>query len=251
MKTFNHIHSSSRYDRSPDTLFQAAKRYNTLAALVTYTEVEFEKREQAVRNANGKNFGLVTGDKSNRNDCGIAYSKDRFKLVHSENYKTTNKVYARKGGSKTAPVYATYAVLEDMLVHKLFVVCVVHLPASVEGDMVAGRKTPRVVAWLSAYRSSVKQANKLRKRFKAKGVLYIADFNLNFKRPQVRKLVDKLSKSYGLTWKSFSIRGGTHGNRLIDATLKKGKIKVVKAPRLMKDDNSSDHRPYIETLALG
>lgn len=250
MTKFKHIHSSSLWSRSPATLRTAAERYNEKADLITYTEVQAENREGAVRRANGKEFGFVSGDKSYSNDCAISFRKERFELLHKENFKSTNLFWYNVKGRKRDPQYATIGVFLDKVANKKLVVTVIHLASAVEDPMSKGVSTRRTAAWYSSFRRTKKRSNKLKRKYKAKGILLIADYNLDFKKRWVRALLKSLAPAYRLTWKKVNqIKGGTHyRGRIIDATLIKGKIKVRGSARLMKDDNSSDHRPYIETL---
>lgn len=247
-KPFVHIHSSSRYDRSKGSLFAAAVGYNSDADLVTYTEVEFEGREQAVRKANGDAFGMVSGDESNANDAVISYKKSRFKLLYKEMFKATNVVVYRPSGKPRDPVYATIAVLEDKLTGAAVVVAVIHLASSVEGDLARRESTNRALQWSTALRNTKRRVNKLAKQYGAAHMI-VADFNINFKKLWARLAVKAIAPSYLLTWRNVKVPGGTHGNRIIDATLLRGAIGVKKpGAYLYKDDPSSDHRPYIETL---
>ena len=246
--TFTHIHSSSLYERSAASLKAAATEYNSVADLVTYTETQAEYRESAIRAANGKEFGFVSGDITYSNDCSIAFRKSKFKLIYKENYKSTNLAYINKRGRKRDPQYATTAVLEDVSNNKRIVVTVIHLAAGVESDLWLKRTTARTRSWYSAFRGAKARANTLKKKFNASAVLFIADFNLDFKKRWARALVKSLAPLYTLTWTKTNVTGGTHGRHLIDATLIRGSLKVKGSAVLFADDNSSDHRPYKEVL---
>lgn len=244
-----HVHSSSRYDRSVQSLTTAAKWYNDRADIVTYTEVEREARENAIRKANGDDFGFVSGDRSYANDCAISFRKSRFTLVYKENFKSTNVPFYDKGGKKKHPQWATTAVLKDKETGKTLVVTVIHLASGIEGDLRAGRKTKAVLNWFAAFHGAKRRANKLKRKYRADGILFVADFNINFKQAWARVLVATQAPLYRLTWRDLPLRGGTHGGRVIDASLITGNIGVKKTAVLMRDDNSSDHRPYKEELS--
>lgn len=243
---FTHLHSSSRYDRSPESLNRAAKKYHSVADLVTYTEVSSEAREQAIRDANS-DFSVVSGDHSPKNDCAIAVRGSRFAILHKENTLASGKSFVLMG-KRSADLYATSVVMEDRQRLFVYVVTVIHLPADVERDLNRHRKTDRTVAWLDAFRRSKQQANKLKREFNADAVIYVADFNINFKHRWARALMKVLAPSYSLTWRRTRTAGGTHGRRIIDGTLLRGQLKVIGSAELYPDDPSSDHRPYIETL---
>jgi hypothetical protein len=245
MNTFVHLHSSSRWDKPDVTLKRAVKAYNEVADIITWTEIEAEGRERVIRQTNGDKFGLHTGDSSYANDCGISYRHERFKLIYKENYKSTNVNFYNKGGQKKDPQWATTAVLEDKQNGERIVVTVIHLASGIEGDFAAGKRTKAIINWYAAFRGAKNRANKLARKYKTKHVMFISDFNLDFKRDWVKRTVKSVAPAYTLTWKNLHVSGGTHGNRIIDATLVRG---LAGFARLWKDDSSSDHRPYIETL---
>lgn len=250
MNPFVHIHSSSRFDRSEASLTAAAAQYNSDADLVTYTEVEFEAREDAVRKANGNDFGMISGDRGNANDSVICFKRERFHVLHKETFKATDLIYFTKAGHQRDPLYSTIAVLEDKRTGKAFVVSVTHLASSVEGELAKGEETRRTLQWADALKNTKRRVNQLARQFDAKGRMVIADYNINFKKLWARALVKSVAPSYMLTWKNVNIKGGTHGNRIIDGTLLRGNLAVKKpGAELYKDDASSDHRPYIETLS--
>lgn len=249
-KTFKHIHSSSRFDRSVEGLIKAAKKYNSDASIVTYTEVQYEPREKAVRVAGGDGWGLVAGDKSPHNDGVIAYDKAVWTKVYSESFKATDLTYFKVGGGRTQPAYATIAVLEHKETKKRVAILVVHLPSNVESDVSNKKKTPRTLSWFSSFGGTRKRLNTVAKAEHADALMYIADYNLDFKKAWVRTLIKTLAPRFTSTWTNLKFDGGTHGKRVIDATLLKGKIEVEGSARLYSDDASSDHRPYAETLRL-
>lgn len=239
-----HVHSSSRYDRSPDSLAKAAKRYAKRHGLITWTELEHEHRERAVRKAL-PHFRHIFGDKSYANDCGISYNPNLYRLLLADHDAATDKRYTNVKGLLRDPAYGTYAVFEEIATSRRFVVAVIHLASSVEDDIKNKRVTMRTVAWFTAFAGFKRRANRLAKAWDADGVALIADWNVDFKKVWVQRLVKALAPSYRLTWNRIP-KGGTHGRRLIDATLLRGRLRVRGTALLMKDDNSSDHRPYRE-----
>jgi len=249
MRTFKHIHSSGRYDRPVSSVKHAFNRYVEHADLITMTEFADAPHRKAAKEAAGQKWHLVYRPHNNaHNDCAFMYDKQRFELIDAEVHKTTTDTYFQVGGHRTRPQYALYGVLRDKLNNKKFVVVVNHLPPSVERPLAKHGSTRRVVAWLSGFHGSKSYANKLRKKHKACAVLYIADYNLNFKKRWVRLFIKARSPMYSTTWKNLKFKGGTLGRRVIDSTLIRGKMKVKGSAKLFEDDNSSDHRPYIETL---
>src|SRR6478609_7156473 len=247
MNPFVHIHSSSRYDRGTEGLKLAANKYNQDADLVTYTEVESKGRKAAVKEAAGDEFGCVFGAMPElANDQVITYRKSRFKLIHSETFKTSDFQYFAKRGPLFPKPAVVVAVLEDKETGKRFAISVEHLPASVEGNLAHKSETRRTVVWFDSFRHGKKYLNQTARKYDCDGRLFIADFNINFKRLWARTLVKTMAPSYMNLWKNVNIKGGTHGNRIIDATLARGDIGAKKPGAVLyEDDASSDHRPYI------
>lgn len=243
---FRHVHSSSKFNRSPESLHRAYVGYTQKSDLVTFTEVEFEPREKALR---VKGWGVITGDESNRNDCGICFDESKFSVEHSEQFLVKDSSYAKSpGGRKTDPLYATIAVLGSD--SGSLVLAVVHTPSSVEGNIFSKNKVARTIVWFRTARSVKRRVNTLRKKHSATAAMVVADWNVNFKKVSVRALFKALYPAWTMGWRDLNIVGGTHTNRVIDATFVKGKIKVISGARLMADDDSSDHRPYTEQLEL-
>lgn len=243
---FEHIHSSSRFNRDPESLHKAFADYTHKSSLVTFTEVEFEPREKALVMPG---WNKVTGDESNRNDSAVCWNEARFIGVYDEQLPIKGSVFSRMGGKKADQLYATIVVLEDGL-GKSFVVGVIHLPSDVEEDLSKRRKTERTVSWYLACNQLRRRVNKLKRKFKADGSMIVADWNIDFKKAWARALVKTLFPTWKLTWTNTNVAGGTHGKRIIDATIIRGDFSVVGSAKLGRDDNSSDHRPYGEVLVL-
>ena len=246
---FTHIHSSSKWSGTVESLLAAAQGYNLVADLVTYTEVDKGTREAGWREAGGKDFGLVSGDHGGRNDAVIAFRKEKLTLIHSDMVVVPNSGFTRPNGNESALLYGTLAVFETTD-KKRFAVMVVHLSSSVEGDFAKKTPTERTREWVRAFHILRKALRAAQKEYKCEAAFFIADFNLNFKFKWVRALVKTLAPSFSVTWGAIHSKLGTHGRRVIDATLGRGKFKVIRKPRLFKDDNSSDHRPYVEVLEV-
>lgn len=237
MKTFTHVHSSSRFDRSAESLEKAIEHYISVGSLVTFTEVASEHRERPVKDVPG--WGHVLGDHSGRDDAGIAFDKSVWELV----YKTTKIV------DETMKVGAAFAVLRHKDTDNLLLVTALHLPASVEGRTGFERFSRRGRSWTTALLNWRREYNRLAKQYKVDAVLLAADWNLNIKRRIFLPLFKALLPNMKLVFTHKIIPvGGTHHKRWIDFSFIKGKLKIVRFPWLLKDDKSSDHRPYAETF---
>lgn len=242
MKPITFIHSSSRFDRSPATLSRAMDSYTAKAAVVTLTEVGDDQRvKAAIKNG----FRLLNTDYGGWDDCAISVNKARFDVVHHEGYKLP---MSNQGETGKFTSRAQIAVLEDKDTGQFFVVSVAHFPAHLEGDMARGRKTERTVAWLLNTQALRRRVNELKRKYKCDGALIVADWNLNFKKPWVRALFKAKFPYWKCSWRAPYPKDGTHNARIIDATLYKGNIRVFEEARLLPDDDSSDHRPYINSF---
>lgn len=236
MSKFVHIHSSSRYDRTKLSLSRAVDSYiNHDADLLTFTEVSDNRRAEALIK---DGYVRLISSNGGFDDCGIMYRKSRFTLLYRESYHI--------GGGR----YAQIAVLKDIVTNKRFVLGVAHYPADVEDSMRFGRRTIRTMTWNTNVVRLRRRVNRLKSRYNCTAALIVADWNLNIKRRWVRARIRAIHPNWTLTWRRPYPAGGTHGDRIIDATIKKGKISIVQEARLLPDDESSDHRPYIEWLRL-
>lgn len=243
MTKFVHLHSSGRYDRSPESLGRAVARYIKDADLVTFTEVEYENREKVLRKVVG--WGCATGDISPRNDAGIIWDNSVWRLIAEG-----NEVIADVAAAGQKPVSATWAVLEHKPSTKTVIVIALHAPSDVEGGN-GLKRTQRVTAWWSVANGVRKLWKKISGEYSTDGILVAADWNVNLKKLWVRTLFKTTYPSFALVWsgKHFP-KDGTHHSRIIDFTLVRGAVKRLHNPKVYRDDDSSDHQPYIETLQL-
>lgn len=247
---FKHIHASSRYDRSLESLEVSVRRQVNDAPLVTFTEVAFEARERVLRKVGReKGYGVVSGDASNADDCAIMFDKKRFELIYSEQFKSATQVIYRTDGVQRDLPYSTIAVFKDKLNGKTFVVSVGHYASGVQGALAKNDQTyRRAIQWRQSTKNTKNRVNKLARQYKADARLVVADWNVDFKKLWVRTLVKAIAPSYRNAWKNVKVAGGTHGKRIIDGTIFYGALKVKGTAKLYRDDASSDHRPYVETF---
>lgn len=246
MKNFTHVHSSSRFDRSVGSLEKAIETYIEEGSLVTFTEVAFPWRERALVEV--PRWGYILGDKSMRDDCGIIYDKTVWRKVSGYTKVVLQPMFWKANGEKVEPTGAAFAVLEHKETGNRLLVTVCHLPAGVEGPSGLAGLPNRVAAWREAHRNWNKEWNRLAKEQHVDAILVTADWNLNIKRKVLLPLFKAIHPGMTLVFKYKHIpAGGTHGKRWIDFSFIRGKLKVVKYPQLLKDDASSDHRPFAET----
>jgi hypothetical protein len=243
MKTFVHIHSSSRYDRSVDSLRRAVSRYIKDSDLVTFTEVEYEHREKVLRQVKG--WGCATGDISPRNDSGIIWDLEVWQLIDEG-----NEVVAKVAAYGQKPVSATWACLRHRETGLVVVVIAVHAPSDVQGPSRL-KPTQRTAAWWSTMRGVKRLWKRLSKTFNTDGLLVTGDWNVDIKKVWVRALFKSFAPSFSLVWsgKDFP-KDGTHHSRIIDFSFIRGAVKRIVNPRIYRDDDSSDHQPFVEKLGI-
>ena len=241
---FTHAHSSSRYDRPPATLEQAARDYAERAQSLSVTEVERLLRRQALIRGLGPGWDTYAGSgNGNGDDTAAGWLGARWRLVYAESYRPTRLRIRRKGSSKLRdPIHATIVVLYDTVARRRMAWAVIHLPSAVERDLAKRHRTARAAQWLAAARGTKRRLNKLSRRYKCHGRAIAADWNINLKRRWARALLKTLAPRYTLAWKSMPA-GGTHGSRLIDAVIYRGQLSAWS--QLAPDDDSSDHRPFL------
>lgn len=234
-----HIHSSGRYDRPDEAVRNALRRYASHADLITLTETQ--KRERNVLRMDGwrvsKYSGAGTGDPAILTDSRI------WEVLLMWSHKLTDKEQ-RRGPGGPPPPHSLTVLLRNKGNGKRLLVSVAHLPSHVEGDW--RDRTWRVQVWLEAHREWKRHVNWLRKRYRVK-VMMVADWNLDIKKRWVRAALKALHPRLKLTWRE-PFEGGTHHNRIIDATVTS--LRVLREAVLFEDDASSDHRPYFEVLGF-
>ena len=247
-KTFTHVHSSSRFDRSAESLEKAIEHYVSIGSLVTFTEVAFPWRERPLNAVEG--WGSVLGDLSMRDDSGIIYDKAVWRLVEGHTKIVLAPMFWKENGEKVEPTGAAFAVLEHKDTKKRLLVTVLHLPSNVEGPRGLSGLPNRVLAWREAQKNWKREWNRLAKKHDADGVLVVADWNINIKRKIFLPLFKAIQPGMKLVFTHKNVPvDGTHHRRWIDFSFIRGALKIVRFPWLLRDDPSSDHRPYAETLA--
>ena len=242
--TIRHGHSSSRYDRSSQSLTNEAKQFakatDPQANLITYTEVK--SREQALRDGLGDAFGVYQPDQT---DVAICWRKDKWKQQLKETHKLTDKVWTDGQGNSHQTWVAT-VLLRHNNGHTLWV-SLCHLPSNVEaGCNVDSNK--QGAAWKSALPGWKSYWDNSRKQHKPTVGMVVADWNIDFHKQCWRQYVAGIWPNFWLSWRDPNMppeNKGTHGDRLIDASWASTKAKDC---WLLPDDNSSDHRPWAQIV---
>jgi len=240
-----HAHSSSLYSNSPSSLAKQLDRLVSAtdpeANVATYTEVGSAERTEAMKQADPDDWAAWVPGQS---DVGIMWRKANFGPVWKEPHKLTDKVWTDGHGRKHETWCAT-ALLEHTDGHTLFL-SVCHLPSHVQN----GNKfydNAQAKAWKSACAGWSDYWNNKRKKDHPDLAMLAADWNVDFHSSTWRDQVQSYFPSMFLGWKGNMPPAGkgTHGSRLIDGTM--ATVKANKC-ELLKDDDSSDHRPYGEVI---
>jgi hypothetical protein len=243
---FNHVHASGRYDRSPKSLAVAVESYVSKSSLITLTEVSAERREQALRDVcAARNWSVVTGDKGGMDDAGIMWDNAVFKKVAGGTHILSGYTYDAKGGGAC---YAAWAVLSAANGKKLLVLAA-HQASGVETSSGLGGTIPRVRKWRKDTLALKRLWNRLAAKHDVDAISVSCDWNVNIKRWFFRQLFKR--RYPGMTRvprKPWPARG-TLGKRLIDFTFVRGAIRAGDL-RVMPLNESSDHKPYIETFTI-
>lgn len=245
MPTFRHAHSSSLYSSSAQSLADQVERAvdatDPNATLLTFTEVGSDARTKVLKEADPAWAAWVP----DATDVGIMWRKDQFSPVWKKAKKLTSKQWT-DGKGRVHDTYCGSALLRHDGTGSLAFISVCHLPSNVQnGCAFNGNK--QAAAWKSAVDGWHSYWNDVRKADKPAVGLLVADWNVDFHRGCWRDYVQGAFPSLVLGWKGNMPPDGkgTHGSRLIDATW--ATHKATKC-QLLKDDASSDHRPYGEAI---
>jgi hypothetical protein len=244
MGAVRQAHSSSLYSNSAGSLANQVERAveaeDPSATVITYTEVGSDSRTKVLKDASADFAAWVPS----QSDVGIMWRKADYSPIWKEAKKLTDKVWTDGKGRKHETWCGT-AFLEHKSGKTLFL-SVCHLPSHVQN----GKKfydNAQAKAWKSALNGWSDYWNNKRKKDHPDMGMIVADWNVDFFMSEWRSTVQGYFPSMFLGWSGhMPPKGkGTHGSRLIDGTM--ATTKATKC-QLLKDDDSSDHRPYGEAV---
>lgn len=245
MGSVRHAHSSSLYSNSAASLADQVERFveaeDPSATVGTFTEVGSDSRTKVLKDSDPDEWAAWVPDQS---DVGIMWRKSDYSPRWKKAKKLTDKVWTDGKGRKHE-TWAGSALLEHTSGKSLFL-SVCHLPSNVQnGDKF--NSNAQATAWKAAVNGWHSYWNEVRKSDKPTVGMIVADWNVDFHRSSWRSYVQGVFDSLHLGWAGNMPPDGkgTHGSRLIDASW--STVKASKC-KLLKDDNSSDHRPYGEAL---
>src|SRR6476659_9447598 len=237
--SFVHTHASGRFDRSADSLEKALDNYvhHEQSSLLTLTEVSESPRAHTLPE---QGWAVVQSEQRGRKaDCAIMFDTAIWELLKKD------FVLVVQGNGKILPVWAVFAILKHKPTGKVVVTSVAHMPRSVEGSTGFSAKEPaRAKASVTGSQNWRRQANSFYRDYNADAILLAADWNLNIKKPWVRRYFDKTAPGYDVNWTGRLPKRGTLGRRIIDLALLRG-LKVL-SRRLLAHNSSSDHTAYRE-----
>lgn len=247
MGAVRHAHSSSLYSNSAASLADQVERFveaeDPSATLGTFTEVGSDSRAEVLKDAAPDEWAAWVPSQT---DIGIMWRKEDFHPIWKEANKLTNKVWT-DGHGRTHETWCGTALLEKASGHTVFV-SVCHLPSHVQNGN-SFYDNAQAKAWKSAVSGWSDYWNAKRQSDHPDLGMIVADWNVDFHSSHWRGIVGDYFPSMFLGWNGHMPPAGkgTHGARLIDGTM--ATAKATKC-QLLKDDDSSDHRPYGEAIPL-
>jgi hypothetical protein len=265
LPSFLHIHCSSRFDRSPESLEYDLDNWMADASLITVTEVTNNARAARLRE---KGWGYYNAKSfQDADNCAIAWETATWHRVSGKILKLSANTFDRLHGMQNVSLWAATVVLRHTQSgHRLLVSCT-HMPAHIEGpdgwrhNQGWEARKRAVMTGLTNWSTHV---DDMTKKQKIDAQLIVADWNINLKADWWRQiLMNHWGSEYQIAWKDMPTEGGSlhggpkapsndspgkgHHDRIIDGSLYNG-LKVTKGPTLMPRVRSSDHRPYQETF---
>jgi hypothetical protein len=248
----DHLHYSGWFGSSESEVHSAYEslidRYTP--DIVTGTECDYQSHKTALAGF-ADVYNMRVGSETYADDTIIMWKKEKWKLVHFEAYQVTKIAYVNEKGRLRDPAWAKIVVLEHIKTGKRVLVSVLHAPSSVQKGAGFKVNSTRVRAWHSGVRGWRKRRNAIYRKFKCDAMLACADWNADWKSKTIRAIIQALHPSMKFVLDSKHIPGsGTLGNRLIDFTLIRGSLRVMKRPTILAKFKASDHRPYWEVLAF-
>jgi hypothetical protein len=245
MATARHAHSSSLYSKGPLSLAKQVKRAveatDPAATLLTFTEVGSPEREKVLYEADPEHWAAYVPEPS---DVGMMWRRKQFEVIWKEPHKLTTLEWTDGKGRKHE-TWCASMFLKHTTGRTLWL-SVCHLPSNVQNGA-RWENNKQAAAWKGAVAGWADYWTKCRKRDRPDLGMVVADWNVDFHMAVWRDRVKNHFPSMHLGWTGNMPNGGTHGKRLIDGTMATARASNCV---LLKDDDSSDHRPYGEAIPL-
>lgn len=247
-----HIHSSSRFDRSPASLLMAVLFFMSRAGLITLTETTNPKRSAVLRTLRG--FGLIkVSGVPGAGDPAILYKKKRLAPQRVMRWVLTDLPIPDRGKTQ---IVAVACVFQDLWSKIKFLVIVAHLPAHLYD-------VRQMRAWIASVKQTGVKIREFRKKHPGIQAMVVCDWNVDMRNPKNRARIKRLLAVEGMesAWAQNLgplPDGGTHHRRIIDDTQTDIDVydivliipgETPGVAKMLRD--SSDHDPYEEVLILG
>lgn len=223
MARIRHVHSSSRFDRSPASLLSAFRFYTRRKNLVTFTEVTGARRKVLSMLPQWKVY-------AGHGDCAFAVLRWAFTVEGYGEQALTQELKRH--------VIAIHADLTHKRSGEKVHLGVTHLPAHLEDPEAMRAWTEATAKWSASWHAAIERGQR---------PAYVADWNRSWRDPQTRRTIRALFPGGHCTWDRVQPIRGTYGTRLIDYTIT---VLPVRDPKVLPKNPSSDHRPYSEGLPL-
>lgn len=222
------ILSPSRYDRSPESLLRAVKKYILGCDTIALTEVASDKRVRRLRFIPNWRFCSVEGP-DGRNECAILSKRSKWKVTRIWVERLSDTELTTRGNQR---VWALCVERHLRLrPSKVVIDMAVHFPAH--------HHNPQQ---MKAWNESIARAGELARKWIGEGkrVRMSADVNKNWRNGGVRITLGIKLSPMRCNWQNRMPTHGTHGTRVIDHIWSN---MVCEHTHVMEDDDSSDHRP--------
>lgn len=237
---FWHTHFSSRFNRGAQGLEGLLDDNAEHTDLYTVTEVSNNLRAATLRE-NGWSVSLPEPKSSPRDDCGQAWIRTTFTCIHKATNVLSGKQFIRDDGGLAAAIVGNFAVLELDNWHRTLS-AVAHLGHGVQKDLSDRKaKTHNGKVYSADLKALLVKAGRISDRYDCDSILITFDGNLDVRLMWVRMYFAAKAAGYKLNWHKPFPKEGTFGNRIIDVTLYKGRIRLTRGPRLVSQQGTSDH----------
>lgn len=256
-------HSSGRFDRSVEKLERSVRRIRHTTrgrgllqrkvALVTGTEASGRSAAELERVLGAPNWDYVHIDGRGKSECWATWDTRVLERAgRAYTRQITDRTWFRSpeyGGSAAPFVHALVVPLRVVgrPARRTITVIVVHMPLD--------NTELRADIWVECTRGLREVVAEIRANDPHTEILIEADWNKNYREADERRMIQHyVADALRLVqaWDgSAPARGGTHGPRaLIDGAVASRRLLGATTPWcwLLKDDTSSDHRPYAHAL---
>jgi hypothetical protein len=181
-------------------------------------------------------------------DAALYYDKADWAIDGYEAVEIATTRYILGGKHLKPTLHALVVHLRRRAGSDRLTVVVVHWPSAIEGEVAKGsQKFPRVRALFEGLRGVHRIKRHARKARPHSAFMLPSDFNLDWKKLWVRIFFRVRFPGLALSWKHMPA-GGTHGDRVIDATLySRRHLTTILGSRLGHRMPGFDHTPFTTT----